>query len=117
MSRSKILAAILCIFIFASSAHAGKAAKEFFLKGEERIVFYGDSITQNGRYIEYVEAFLLTRFPSEKFDVINRGISSETLSGTSEIDHNPPRPDAHKRFSRDITPLKPGNISCTRTAN
>ena len=113
MSRSKTLVTILCICIFASAAHAGKAAKEFFLKGGERIVFYGDSITQNGGYIEYVETFLLTRFPSEKFEVINRGISSETLSGTSEIDHNPPRPDAHKRFSRDITPLKPDVlVSC-----
>jgi lysophospholipase L1-like esterase len=85
----------------------------FFLQGGERIVFFGDSITQSGRYVEYIEVFLLTRFPEETFEIINRGISSETLSGTSEIDHNPPRPDAHKRFNRDIAPLRPDLlVSC-----
>lgn len=113
MNRQRIVVFVLCIYVLVC---AGKAAEEkgpFFLQGGERIVFFGDSITQSGQYVEYIEAFLLTRFPGQKFEIINRGISSETLSGTSEIDHDPPRPDAHKRFSRDITPLKPDVlVSC-----
>lgn len=83
------------------------AQDSFALKGGERIVFFGDSITQGGQYVTDVEFFLLTRFPDRSFTVINHGISSETISGTSEPDHDPRRPDAHDRFTRDITAWKP----------
>lgn len=85
----------------------------FYLKGGETVVFFGDSITQAGTYVEYVEAFLLTRFPGKRFRVVNRGVSSETISGTSEPDHDPARPCAHDRFTRDAVSEKPDVIvSC-----
>ncbi len=77
------------------------------LKGGERILFFGDSITQAGHYVNYVEAFLLTRYPDKEFTIINHGISSETLSGLSEPDHDPPRPCALDRFTRDVSNWKP----------
>jgi lysophospholipase L1-like esterase len=80
--------------------------RELFQDGDT-IVFFGDSITQGGLYIDHVEAWLLCRYPDRKFKVLNRGISSETISGTSEADHDPRRPWAHERFTRDVTPLKP----------
>jgi len=49
----------------------------------------------------------MTRFPDRVFDVVNRGKSSETLSGTSEADHDPPRPNALDRFATDVAALKP----------
>lgn len=113
MNRQKIRVVISCVCISFCLPGIAKTKEPFFLRGGERIVFFGDSITQAGLYVEYVEAFLLTRFPDKTFEVVNRGISSETLSGTSESDHDPPRPDAHRRFSRDITPLKPDVlVSC-----
>jgi len=113
MNHQRIIVVVLCVCISVCIASAAGVERPFFLQGGERVVFFGDSITQAGQYIEYIEVFLLTRFPDETFEVINRGISSETLSGTSEIDHNPPRPDAHKRFGRDITPLRPDLlVSC-----
>ncbi len=90
-----------------SAPHEPSAGPDFFLKGGERVVFFGDSITQSGAYITDVEAFLLTRFPDREFTVINHGISSETISGTSEPDHDPRRPDAHDRFDRDVTAWNP----------
>jgi lysophospholipase L1-like esterase len=90
-----------------ASSFAQAAEDEFSLKGGETIVFFGDSITQAGIYVEYVEAYLRTRFPAKTFRVINRGISSETISGTSEADHQPRRPNAHDRFTRDIASCKP----------
>ncbi len=57
--------------------------------------------------MEYVEAFLLTRFPEKTFRIINAGISSETISGTSEPDHHPRRPWAHERFDRDVAAARP----------
>ena len=65
------------------------------------MVFFGDSITQSGGYVADIEVFLLTRFHDRTFSVFNHGRSSETISGTSELDHHPRRPDAHLRFTRD----------------
>lgn len=84
-----------------------RPATPFSLKGGERVVFFGDSITQSGAYVTDVEAYLLTRFPDRTFTILNHGISSETISGTSEPDHDPRRPDAHDRFDRDVTAWKP----------
>ena len=75
----------LCLLAVALGlAHGGCASTSpFFLKDGERIVFFGDSITENGAYVQYVDAFLRTRFPQLRFEVLNRGISSETNAGTS----------------------------------
>ena len=72
-----------------------------------RIVFFGDSITQDGRYVEYVEAFLLTRYPERSYGIVNAGISSQTVSGLSEPDHPTPRFNALDRFDRDVAGQKP----------
>lgn len=79
----------------------------FALRDGQKVAFFGDSITQAGGYIADVEGYLLTRFPDQMFTLYNRGISSETISGTSEPDHAPRRPWAHERFARDITPIRP----------
>ncbi|MFM7315370.1 MAG: SGNH/GDSL hydrolase family protein [bacterium] len=82
-------------------------------KAGERIVFLGDSITQGGSYVAYLETLLRLRFPAQYLEIHNHGISSETISGTSELDHNPRRPWAHERFTRDVTDWKPDTVfSC-----
>lgn len=90
------------------AASRGRADEpEFYPHDGDRVVFFGDSITQAGNYVQDVEFFLLTRFPDRQFTIINHGISSETVSGTSEPDHDPPRPDAHRRFQRDVAEWHP----------
>lgn len=73
----------------------------------ERIVFFGDSITQGGSYVAYLEALTRLRFPNSAIEIHNHGISSETISGTSEPDHDPRRPWAHERFARDVADWHP----------
>ena len=105
MRRIVILSApVFCAAVWTCSVRAGEA---FFLKDGQTVVFFGDSITENGLYVEYVDAFVRTRFPAMRLRVFNRGISSETLSGTSEADHQPRRPCALDRFSRDVASLGP----------
>jgi lysophospholipase L1-like esterase len=77
------------------------------LKGGETILFFGDSITQAGHYVDAIEAHLIKHHPQKSFTIINHGISSETLSGLSEPDHEPPRPCALHRFTRDVARWKP----------
>jgi lysophospholipase L1-like esterase len=97
-----LLAGLALAFLYSTQAMA-----QVDVADEDVIVFYGDSITQGGQYVDLVEAWLLASRPDWKGRVYNRGISSETLSGLTEGDHNPPRPCALDRFSRDLPPLKP----------
>lgn len=104
--RVRVWVGILVALAAGAGPRAG-AEEPFFLKGGEKVVFFGDSITQGGHYVTYVEAFLRTRFPDKRFTVVNHGISSETVSGASENDHKPRRPNALDRFERDVLGYKP----------
>ena len=48
----------------------------FALRDGQRILFLGDSNTFNGAYIQYLDAYLFTRFPDRKFELINLGLPS-----------------------------------------
>ncbi len=85
-------------------------AAEEFLPGVKRIVFLGDSITYSGQYVDDFELYLFCRFPQRKFEVIDAGLPSETVSGLSEDGHAGgkfPRPDLHERLDRVLAKTKP----------
>ncbi|HUU11952.1 MAG TPA: SGNH/GDSL hydrolase family protein [Phycisphaerae bacterium] len=106
-TRFRPAACAVAWLLLAACGAARAAEPPCALKGGETIVFFGDSITQGGAYVEYVDAFLATRMPGQEFHIVNSGISSETISGTSETDHHPRRPWAHERFDRDVAAHKP----------
>jgi lysophospholipase L1-like esterase len=72
-----------------------------------RVVFLGDSITQGGIFIEDIETYLFTRFPDRRFEIINLGLSNETVSGSVEPDHSYPRPDVRERLGRVLSQTRP----------
>jgi len=65
------LAAILAI---ASPAHA----RDFFVHDGDRVVFLGDSITQQMFYTNYIETYTLSRHPSWKLTFRNVGWGGDT---------------------------------------
>lgn len=76
----------------------------------QRILFLGDSITYDGRYIAYFEGWLRRQMPDAAFEVINAGLSSETVSGLSEEGHAGgrfPRPVLRERLARVLDAIKP----------
>ncbi|MEM7144543.1 MAG: SGNH/GDSL hydrolase family protein [Verrucomicrobiota bacterium] len=77
------------------------------LQPNSRILFLGDSITQNGTYIAYIDAYLYTHFPNDAFDIVNLGLGSETASGDSEPDHPFPRPCVHTRLDKILAEVQP----------
>ena len=79
----------------------------FFLRDGQRVVFLGDSNTFAGHYIAYLDAYLFTRFPDRKYELLNLGLPSETACGLSEPDHPYPRPDVHERLDRALAKTKP----------
>ncbi len=56
-------------------------AEDFFFKPNDRIVFLGDSITEQYQYSTDMELYLTTRFPEWNLTFINAGIGGDTATG------------------------------------
>src|SRR5437016_12891499 len=97
----------LAVFVFFISTSLACADGPFLLKDGQRVVFLGDSNTYAGKFIAYLDAYLCTRFPEQRFELINLGLPSETVSGLSEADHPYPRPNVHDRVQRALELTKP----------
>lgn len=71
----------------AQATDAGAVAKSshktapFFLKDGDRVVFYGDSITDQRLYTTYIETYCLTRFPKKNFTFIHSGWGGDRVTG------------------------------------
>ena len=92
------------IVVFASGCISG--AKSVQLE-DRRVVFIGDSITNGGRYVSYIEYYLQKNNPTANYDIISLGLSSETVSGLSEKEHPFPRPCVHSRLDNILKETKP----------
>jgi len=83
------------------------------LVNADRIVFLGDSITYSGGYVTNFETWLKSLYSRRHIDVINLGLSSETVSGLSESGHAGgrfPRPDLSTRLDFVLSKSKPSLI-------
>jgi len=66
--------ALVFLLLAASCANAA----DFFFHDGDRVVFLGDSITEQRLYTTYIEAYALTRFPAWKLTFRNAGWSGDT---------------------------------------
>ena len=66
------LAFLLCASAFAQS---------FALKSGDRVVFYGDSITDQRLYTTFTETFVVTRFPKLPVSFVHSGWGGDRVSG------------------------------------
>ncbi|HSJ04646.1 MAG TPA: GDSL-type esterase/lipase family protein [Verrucomicrobium sp.] len=92
-----------------SSAVGHSPGDEGELPDAKRILFLGDSITAAGQYIELIETVVLAK-SDKRYEFINLGLSSETVSGLSEPGHADgkfPRPNLHERLVRALEMTKP----------
>jgi len=108
MMRTMLAAALLSLAIVAACGAAGADGPPM-LENVSRVVFLGDSITYGGQYVDYVAAYLVTRYPERKIEVIDLGLPSETVSGLSEPGHAGgkfPRPCLHERLARLLPKAK-----------
>ncbi len=56
-------------------------AAEFFFKPGDRVLFLGDSITEQYQYSTDIELYLTTRFPKWNMTFLNAGIGGDTANG------------------------------------
>lgn len=76
------------------------AQEPFYLHDGDRVVFYGDSITEQRLYTTDVELYTLTRFPQMRVSFVNAGVGGDRVTGgwAGPID---------VRLQRDVLPYHP----------
>lgn len=84
----------------AGAVQAQTASPTFALKDGDRIVFYGDSITEQRLYTTFAENYVVTRFPHLQVSFVHSGWGGDTVhgGGGGPID---------ERLARDVFTYKP----------
>jgi lysophospholipase L1-like esterase len=104
---------------------AGAKDAGFFFHDGDCVVFLGDSITEQKLYTTYIEAYVLTRFPKEKFTFRNVGWGGDTawLRQRAHSDEGKlfaAKEDEQQKMveksvdaglARDVLPLKPTAVT------
>ena len=93
-----------CTSLFLGSLIASATASEFAIHNKDRVVFYGDSITDNSPYTTFVETYIVTRYPNLDVRFFNAGVGGDRVTGgwMGPIDQRLPR-DLFSRAPSVIT--------------
>ena len=80
------------------------ARADFALKANDRVVFYGDSITDQRLYTTFVETYAVTRFPTLPLSFVHSGWGGDRVGGGGggPID---------LRLQRDVLAYKPTHVT------
>src|SRR5437016_3195508 len=86
--------------VFMGASLAAIAQDSFALRDGDRVVFYGDSITDQRRYTSFVETYVVTRFPKLNVSFVHSGWGGDRVNGGGggPID---------VRLWRDVLPYNP----------
>ncbi len=101
MIRERLWIAVL---VMLATSVAPSHGQELVLHENDRVVFYGDSITAQRLYTRFVEDFVLTRNPQLHVTFWNAGVPGDTVYGgyTGDIP---------TRMKRDVFPHQPTVIT------
>lgn len=81
MPRNTPYLSLFALVFVSAPVVAADDAKDFFFRKGDRIVFLGDSITEQYQYSTDVELYLTTRFPDGDMTFLNAGIGGDTSTG------------------------------------
>jgi len=81
MYRVRLYLSLLALVFVSTPLVAADSTKDFFFHKGDRIVFLGDSITEQYQYSSYIELYLTTHFPNGDMTFINAGIGGDTATG------------------------------------
>ena len=83
-----------------ATAPLSGADQGFYLKGGDTVVFYGDSITEQNLYNQFVELYTATRFRHLRIHFYGAGVGGDRVTGGAggPID---------QRLERDVYSEKP----------
>jgi lysophospholipase L1-like esterase len=91
---------LLAAGLLAARPAAGADTPAFPLHDGDRVLFYGDSITEQNLYTTFVESYVVTRFPQLQVDFEHAGWGGDAVTGGGggKID---------LRLERDVIPAQP----------
>ena len=128
----KVRSVLIGCALLAGTLARGETAKpEFFFHDKDSVVFLGDSITEQKLYTTYIEAYTLTRFPSETFTFRNVGWGGDTAwlrkrfptnekelfaAEGSVLDEKVTK-SVGSGLARDVLPLKPTAVTVDFSMN
>ncbi len=109
--RRFLFTSLLLLFLTARATVATPVAPApvpgDLLLAHQRVLVLGESITQDGRYVTFLEYYLHRLAPGAKCDLVSIGLSSETVSGLTENSSSTPRPWVLERLDRALQAVKP----------
>jgi lysophospholipase L1-like esterase len=110
--RTLRLLCSLAVLALASAtvSAASAAAKTHGPVSPQRTLILGDSITQDGRWVSFLEYLLDRAGVASDWDVISIGLGSETVSGLSEPGHPYPRPSVLERVDAALAAVRPAKV-------
>ncbi len=104
LSFATLMFVVTSVSIAGAQTSAPTGSSSFALHDGDSVTFYGDSITEQREYTEYVEEYVLTRFPQWKVTFHNAGVGGDKVSGGSAgpID---------LRLQRDLLAVRPNVVT------
>jgi len=69
------------LLLLASLAAPATAGEPFYLQSNDRVVFYGDSITDQRLYTTFIETYVVTRFPERNVQFVHSGWGGDRVTG------------------------------------
>ena len=90
----------LLLVFFCLTTRTLLAQGAFYLKDGDRVIFYGDSITEQRLYTTFTETYVLTRLPKLKVSFLHSGVGGDRVTGgwAGDID---------LRLNRDVFAYQP----------
>jgi lysophospholipase L1-like esterase len=83
MKRRYALIAVVGLLALVPASRSAEP-DAFFFKPNDRVMFLGDSITEQYQYSSYIELYLTTRFPKANMTFLNAGIGGDTANGGAD---------------------------------
>ena len=112
---------ILCVLLLSVANCFSALAGDFLIRDGDRVVFLGDSITEQLLYTTYIEAYALTRHPGWKLTFRNVGWGGDTswlrqrahpdekqlFAADESAQQKMVKDSVGRGLSRDVLPLQP----------
>ena len=99
MYRTSYLSLLSLVLVSVPLAAADQTKKDCFFHKGDRIVFLGDSITEQYQYSTDIELYLTTRLPDGGMTFLNAGIGGDTATGGA------------RRFAEHVLAEKPTAVT------
>lgn len=96
---------VLVALVLGTAQASWAAAKKFYLHNGERVLFYGDSITEQRYYPVAIETYVRTRFPNLQVKFVDSAVGGARVTG------NWATSSEQQSLDRDVFPFKPDVIT------